>query len=88
MIEPSAIAIVTGICVPLLAGLLYLIRAEIRRNTLTTDATHAQTVPNHGTSLRDAVDRIERRIDSVHDDVVYVRGRVDRHIDDHDNGRT
>ena len=87
MIEPSLIAIVTAIMVPILAGLLYIIRAEIRKNTKTTDLTHEQVVPNHGTSLRDAVDRIERRIDSVHEDVVYVRGRVDRHIDDHDKGR-
>ncbi len=87
MIEPSAIAIITGIMVPLIGALLYVIRAEIRKNTATTDATHEQVVPNHGTSLRDAVDRIERRIDSVHEDIVYVRGRVDRHIDDHDKGR-
>lgn len=87
MLEPSLIAIVTAIMVPMLAGLLYIIRAEIRKNSAVTDATHAQTVPDHGKSLRDAVDRIEHRIDSVHDDITYVRGRVDRHIDDHDTGR-
>jgi len=87
MIEPSAIAVITAIMVPVVGALLYVIRSEIRKNTETTDATHAQTIPNHGTSLRDAVDRIERRIDGVHEDVRYVRGRVDRHIDDHDHGK-
>jgi hypothetical protein len=33
------------------------------------------------------VDRIERRIDGVHEDVVYVRQRIDRHVDGHDHGR-
>ena len=87
MIEPSLIAIVTAIMVPILAGLLYIIRAEIRKNSVVTDLTHEQVVPNHGTSLRDAVDRIERRIDGVHEDVVYVRQRIDRHVDGHDHGR-
>jgi uncharacterized membrane protein len=87
MVEPSAIAIVTAFMVPILAGLLYIIRAEIRKNTATTDLTHEQVIPNHGTSLRDAVDRIEKRIDGVHEDITYVRSRVDRHIDDHDHGK-
>jgi hypothetical protein len=98
MIEPSAIAIFTAIMVPVLGGLLYIIRAEIRKNTATTDATHEQMIPNHGTSLRDAVDRIEhgrledralykQLISDVHADVRYVVARVDRHIDDHDHGK-
>jgi hypothetical protein len=93
-IEPSIIAIITAIMVPVLAGLLYIIRAEIRKNTTVTDATHAQTVPNHGTSLRDAVDRIERgrhedrqmflsRIDDVHSDVKATRADLANHIDFH-----
>lgn len=86
-IEPSAIAILTGIMVPIVGALLYVIRSEIRKNSAVTDLTHEQVIPNHGTSLRDAVDRIERRIDGVHEDVIYVRGRVDRHIDDHDKGK-
>ena len=96
MIEPSAIAVLTAIMVPVVGALLYVIRAEIRKNTKTTDATHEQMVPNHGTSMRDAVDRIEKRqeedrstyarlINEVHNDVVYVRDRIDRHVETHDH---
>jgi hypothetical protein len=85
MIEPSAIAVLTAVMVPLVGVLLYVIRAEIRKNSAVTDATHDQVIPNHGTSLRDAVDRIERRIDGVHEDVTYLRDRVDRHVDTHDH---
>ena len=98
MIEPSAIAILTGIMVPLVGALLYIIRAEIRKNSAVTDATHEQMIPNHGTSLRDAVDRIEhgrledralyqQLIHDVHTDVRYVRDRVDRHVEGHDHGK-
>jgi len=54
------------------AVIAYLIRAEIRK----------QFTPNHGTSLRDAVDRIEQH-------VLRVEGKVDGHIDwhmDRENG--
>jgi hypothetical protein len=85
VIEPSAVALFTAVMVPLLAGLLYIIRAEIRKNSVVTDATHEQVIPNHGTSLRDAIDRIEKRIDGVHEDVTYLRDRVDRHVDSHDH---
>lgn len=85
MIEPSAIAIVTAVMVPVLAGLLYIIRAEIRRNTKTTDDTHAQVIPNHGhgTSLRDAIDRMERQLSEVHLDVRQTRSDLANHIDFH-----
>jgi hypothetical protein len=84
-IDPSVIAIITAVAVPVLAGLLYIIRAEIRRNTVTTDATHDQMIPNHGTSMRDAVDRIENTIHDLRGDVAYLRDRVDRHVDSHDH---
>jgi len=80
MIEPSAIAILTAIMVPVIGGLLYIIRAEIRRNSQVTDATHEQVIPNHGTSLRDAVDRIERRITDVHDEVKAARQDFSGHL--------
>jgi uncharacterized membrane protein len=83
MIEPSAIAIITAVMVPVLAGLLYIIRAEIRRNTKTTDDTHAQVIPNHGTSLRDAIDRMERQLAEVHIDVRQTRSDLANHIDFH-----
>lgn len=83
MIEPSVIAIITAVMVPVLAGLLYIIRAEIRRNTQTTDDTHAQVIPNHGTSLRDAIDRMERQLSEVHLDVRQTRSDLANHIDFH-----
>lgn len=85
--DPAAVGVIVTILIAVGAFALYIIRGEIHKNTITTDLTHAQTIPNHGASLRDAVDRIEKRIDGVHEDVIYVRGRVDRHIDDHDSGK-
>ena len=96
MPEPSAAAAVTAVLVPLLGLLMYVIRAEIRRNTKTTDDTHAQMIPNHGSSLRDAVDRIERRqhedretyrelIADVHTDVRATRADLAQHIQWHVN---
>ena len=93
-LDPSVIGVIfTGIV--LSSGLLlYIIRAEIRRNTKTTDATHEQMIPNHGTSLRDAIDRIERRqqedrdayhslISDVHADVKATRADLATHINWH-----
>lgn len=47
----------------------WLIRAEVRKNTDETAASHAQLIPNHGTSLRDAVDRLEASLALLHTDV-------------------
>jgi hypothetical protein len=86
-LDPALIGIAVTVVIAGSAFGLYIIRGEIKRNSVVTDATHAQTVPNHGASLRDAVDRIEKRIDGVHEDVIYLRNRVDRHVDDHDHGK-
>lgn len=96
MPDPSAAAAVTAVLVPLLGLLMYVIRAEIRRNTKVTDQTAAQMIPNHGTSMRDAIDRIERRqkedreayqglIADVHQDVKATRADLANHIDWHMN---
>ena len=98
MPEPAVLAASGTVAVIVLGGLLYLIRAEIARNTTATKANSDQMQPNHGASMRDAVDRIERTqredratyirmIGEVHEDVVYVRDRVDRHVRDHDHGK-
>ena len=96
MPEPAVLASLGTIAVIGLGGLLYIIRAEIGKNTKVTKANAEQMVPNHGTSMRDAVDRIEKRqeedrstyarlINEVHNDVVYVRDRIDRHVETHDH---
>jgi|GEM_PF-2118117 len=65
MSEPSVIIAICGtllVAISALAGgLLYVIRAEVRKGNVTTEQAHAEMIPNHGTSMRDAVDRIERR---------------------------
>ena len=61
----------------------YLIRAEMKRNTKATEANGAQMIPNHGTSLRDAVDRIEKRMTEIHIDVRAVDSKLSHHIDWH-----
>lgn len=94
MPEPSVAAAITAVLVPLLGLLMYVIRSEIRRNTKTTDETHAQMIPNHGSSMRDAIDRIERRqeedrasyralIVDVHNDVKATRQDLATHINWH-----
>lgn len=96
MPEPSVAAAVTAVLVPMLGALMYVIRAEVRRNTKVTDATALQMIPNHGTSMRDAIDRIERRqqedretyqglISEVHEDVKATRSDLANHIDWHMN---
>jgi hypothetical protein len=66
-----------------MGALLYIIRAEIKKNTRSTEATEAQMIPNHGTSLRDAVDRIEKRMGEIHTDVRAVDSKLSHHIDWH-----
>lgn len=96
MPEPSVAAAVTAVLVPMLGALMYVIRAEIRRNTKVTDSTALQMIPNHGTSMRDAIDRIEKRqqedretyqglISDVHADVKATRSDLSNHIDWHMN---
>lgn len=54
----------------------YLIRAEVRRTGEATKVAKEQLLPNHGTSLRDAVDRIEAH-------VLRTEAKLDRHIEHH-----
>jgi hypothetical protein len=58
------VVIITGI----LAGILWMIRAQ--------NAMSRQFRPNHGHSMRDSIDRIEK-------DTRDLRYRLDHHIDDH-----
>lgn len=85
MPEPSEVGVIIATVVALLGGLMYLIRAEIRKGNDVADESLAQMVPNHGASLRDAVDRIEGHIGELRQDVGYLRERVDRHVDTHDH---
>jgi hypothetical protein len=89
---PAVIAVIlTGTA--MLGGLLlYVIRGEIRT------ATKYLQPRNGGEGWSDVHDKVtlivnrqsdmfERQGDLV-DDVKYLRARIDRHIDDHDHGRT
>lgn len=51
-------------------------REAAEAGTLTAEAVHAEMSPNHGTSLRDAVDRAEVKLDSLDE-------RLSDHIRDH-----
>ena len=55
------------------AALSWLIKAQISQNR--------ELQPNHGTSLRDAVDRIERGQAEMREDVREVRGQVNEQHD-------
>jgi hypothetical protein len=59
--NPADLVPVVVIISGILAGILWMIRAQA--------AMSKQFQPNHGNSLRDSIDRIERRLD--------------RHLDDH-----
>ena len=82
---PAVIAVIlTGTA--MLGGLLlYVIRGEIRT------ATKYLQPRNGGEGWSDVHDKVttivERQTDII-DDVRYLRTRIDRHIDDHDHGRT
>lgn len=73
--EWSALATIVTL---VMAALLWLIRTEILR-------TRNEFRPNGGGSLRDQVDLIVRRQADVIDDLTYLRGRLDTHIDNHDD---
>ena len=72
-----------GILIILLGGLTWLIRTEVKKNGKSIAANSAEMIPNHGSSLRDAVDRIERRISEIHTDVRAVDSKLTHHIDWH-----
>lgn len=55
------------------AALSWLIKAQISQNR--------ELQPNHGTSLRDAVDRIERGQAEMREDLREVRGQVNEQHD-------
>lgn len=97
MLEPGYIAVTVTVILALVAGGLYVIRAEVRKGNDAAETAAVQLVPNHGTSLRDAIDRIEKRghedrvtylarITDIHDDVKAIRNRLDSHIDLHNKG--
>lgn len=68
-----------------LSGLVWLIRAQI--------AQMRELKPNHGSSMRDAIDRIEKMMNEQHIDIREIRadvnrvhGRISDHIHDHATG--
>lgn len=81
--SPGDIEALLAIVVLLLGGLTYLIRAEVKKNGKAIDSGNNQMIPNHGTSLRDAVDRIEARMAEIHSDVRNVDRKLDSHISWH-----
>lgn len=64
---PEILTIITIVGV-LFAALSWLIKAQIVQNR--------ELQPNHGTSLRDVVDRIERGQSELREDIRDVRGQV------------
>ena len=66
--QPADLVPIILIGSAILAGLLWLIRAQL--------AMQREFKPNGGSSMRDAMNRIEK-------DVRDVRYRMDKHIDNH-----
>lgn len=65
---PADILPLIVIATAVLGGLMWIIKAQ--------NAIGRQFKPNHGHSMRDSIDRIER-------DTRDLRHRIDNHIDDH-----
>jgi hypothetical protein len=68
--QPADLVPIILIGSAILAGLLWLIRAQV--------AMQREFKPNGGSSMRDAMNRIEK-------DVRDVRYRMDKHIDNHNS---
>ena len=68
--QPADLVPIILIGSAILAGLLWLIRAQL--------AMQREFKPNGGSSMRDAMNRIEK-------DVRDVRYRMDKHIDNHNS---
>jgi hypothetical protein len=66
--NPGDLLPILAILTTALAGILWLIRAQVAMNK--------EFKPNGGASMRDSIDRIEN-------DARQLRDRLDRHIDDH-----
>lgn len=66
--DPADLVPLVAIAVALLGGIVWLIRAQ--------NAISREFRPNGGSSMKDAVNRIEK-------DIRDVRYRVDQHIDNH-----
>lgn len=93
-VEPGWLTIIITVISLVIASGMYVIRAEVRKGNTAVNRNGAELVPNHGSSMRDAIDRIERRqaedrelfldrIDDVHDDIRDVQSRLNGHIDNH-----
>lgn len=87
--SPSEAVTLLALLGSLFAALTWLIRAQI--------AQEKELKPNHGSSLRDAIDRIERtqeafyaemrqELRDVRSNIGTVHDRVDAHLNDHARG--
>jgi hypothetical protein len=85
--EASEIGWTVAILVPCMGALLYIIRAEIRKNGVGIDTMNAEMQNNHGTSLRDAIDRLEQGQQRNEEHLLRIESKHDQHIIWHATGR-
>jgi len=95
--EPAWVGIGVTVILAAVAGCMYVIRAEVRKGNSVAEASHVEMIPNHGSSMRDAIDRIESRqaedrelftghVRDLHHNIQALRDRVDRLHDAHQKG--
>ena len=74
---------VTEIVVAAIAGTSAVIGAwlQSRKTARNVTSLAAELKPNHGSSLRDAIDRIEAAVLAMHETVDEDRRRMDRRVD-------
>ena len=68
---PGEVATILTIAAAVVGSLFWVVRAKV-------DQVIHETKPNSGTSMRDAIDRIERQVERLND-------KLDSHIDWHLN---
>lgn len=68
--SPAEILTILSIAAMMIAALMWLIKA--------VQAIQHETKPNSGSSMRDAIDRIERTVDKLND---KLDGHIDWHMD-------
>ena len=69
--SPSEVATVLTIAAAVVGCLFWVVRAKV-------DQVLHETRPNSGTSMRDAVDRIERQVEKLND---KLDGHIEWHLD-------
>lgn len=77
------IGAIVGALIATISGLMALHRIVFGPVRKDIEAIQSQLVKNSGTSLRDAIDRTEKKQEEIHEDLRRLYERLDEHIQWH-----